>query len=277
MRRFNRRSRSNALTTAFVSLLTLGVGACDIGTVVNSGAVSATGNTICIWVAADKDAYVATGRVGEEANSNFGHNGSLAVASGPLGRKQSYVHFTPPTLPEGSQVIEARLELYNGARNGDGTSDDINIAVGRVSDAWNPSTITWNNQPFNSGFPLAEATLRLRSDAWCGTGDIAGIVREMLADPQKNEGFFLWYQDPGGRQVDKGFYSDNDFRRKRNALGLSPRLLMRVQLPAGASMLDLRLGFLIPDHDLERLGSEITMDSVVTASTWPAHWNVTGE
>jgi hypothetical protein len=272
------KSTNNHLVTAAALLLAIVACACNLPTgPVVIPPVIGDPTEICIWVSADKDAFVSSGPAGQEGNLNFGRNGTLGVANGPLGRKHTYVHFTPPTLPAGSEILEAKLELFHGARNGDGSTDDINLAVGRVLEPWSPQTITWNNQPYMRGLPSSETTLRLRSQAWSGTRDISGAVDEMLASPSTNHGFIVWYQDPSGRQVDKGFYSNNDYRRKQNDLGLSPRLLIRVKLPAGKTAADLQIGYLAADHDLGALAQPVTMVRVTTISTWPADWNVTNE
>jgi hypothetical protein len=235
-----------------------------------------TGDTgvICLWVSSDKDAFVSYGRVGEEVERNFGGYGFLSVANGPLGIKQSYVHFTPPTLPEGSEILEAKFELYHSGRNEDGTTDDVVFNVGVIrNEPWSPGTLTWSNRPDRDGLPAPETELRLRSQNWSGTPDITGLVQQMGTSPDAFRGFVVWYRDPSGRQIEKGFYSNNDVRRKQKDLGLSPRLLIRVRLPQGKSTSDMKLGFLPADTDLT-VPREVTMVEIRKSQTWPTDWNV---
>ncbi|MBC8144697.1 MAG: DNRLRE domain-containing protein [bacterium] len=230
---------------------------------------------VCYWIAANKDAMVSYGTIGQEANLNYGNGGFLAIANGPLGRKMSYVHFTVPTYPAGTEILEAKLELYHSGEREDGSTDDININVGIVrNEAWSPATITWNNQPFRGGNPAIDAALRLRSRAWSGTADIAGAVREMIATPDAIHGFAIWYADASGRQVEKGFYSNNDIRRKQTDLGLSPRLVVKVRFPSGKGTSDATLPFLPADHDLKSLPQPVTTVNFRAGSAWPADWNV---
>lgn len=229
---------------------------------------------VSLWISADKDTYASRGRAGEEGDRNFGQSGSLVVAFGPLGIKQSYVHFTPPSLPPGTEILESKFELYHSGKNEDGSSDEVLLNVAAIrTEGWNPSTLTWNNRPDRDGLPAPDAEIRLRSQNWSGTPDIRGIAEQMIASPSSNHGFLVWYRDPSGRQLEKGFYSNNDNRRRQNDLGLAPRLLMRVKLPPGTSAADMVLGFLPPDSDLTP-PRPITMVRTRQSEQWPADWNV---
>lgn len=233
---------------------------------------------VCLWIGADKDTYASYGPNGSEADRNFGRDGGLVVAAGVLARKTSYVHFTPPTMPEGTEILEAKLELYHGGKNEDGYgTDDITLNVGVIqNEPWSPLTLTWNNRPDRGGPPPSDFPLYLRSQAWSGTSNIAGTVREMIGDPARHHGFVIsrseLFMD---RQVEKGFYSNNDYRRKQNDMGLSPRLLVKIKLPAGKTTADMNLGFLPGDHDLGGMPQPILMVRVVGSKEWPADWNVT--
>ena len=256
---------------ALMASLTLG--ACNA--LVNNPIAQTAEGDVGYWISANADARVSFGRVGEEANQNYGNGGFLAVANGPLGRKMSYVRFTIPTFPAGTEIREAKLELFHGGKNEDGTTDDIMINVGVVrAEPWSPATITWNSRPDRGGNPTADAAIRLRSQAWSGTQDISGIVRDMIASPSTNYGFVVWYQDPTGRQVEKGFYSNNDGRRTQTSLGLSPRIVMKVRFAPGTGTADVTLPFLPSDHDLGHLPQPITTVLYRAGSDWPTDWNV---
>ncbi len=232
---------------------------------------------VCLWIGSDMDTYASYGREGSEANLSFGRNGSLSVAAGMLSRKISYVHFTPPTLPEGTEVLDAKLELFHGGKNEDGYgTDDVTLNVGVIrNEPWSPMTLTWNNRPDRGGIPPAEYPLRLRSQAWSGTASIVDAVKGMIADPSTNYGFVISYRENFmERQLDKGFYSNNDYRRKQNDLGLSPRLLVRIKLPPGKTTDDMRLGFLPANNDLGGIQQPITMVRFIGSDSWPQDWNV---
>lgn len=238
----------------------------------------AQADVVCLWIGSDKDTYASYGREGTEAEWNFGRHGNLAVAAGMLARKNSYVHFTPPTLPEGAEILEAKLELFHGGMNEDGYgTDDVTLNVGVIrNEPWSPGTLTWNNRPDRGGVAPADYPLRLRSQAWSGTPNIVDAVKGMISDPSTNYGFVISYRESFmERQLDKGFYSNNDHRRKQNDLGLSPRLLVKIKLPPGKTTDDMRLGFLPTDHDLGAIPQPIVMVRFTGSDAWPPDWNVT--
>jgi hypothetical protein len=229
---------------------------------------------VCLWVSSDKDAFASYGRVGEEVDRNFGQYGFLSVANGPLGIKHSYVHFTPPTFPAGTEILEAKFEMYHSGKNEDGTTDDILLNVGVIrNEPWSPGTLTWANRPDRDGLPAPETEIRLRSQNWSGTPDITGFVQEMGTNPNAFHGFLVWYRDPSERQVEKGFYSNNDSRRTQTELGLAPRLVIRVRLPQGKPTSDMKLGYLPGDTDIT-VPREVTTVKIRKSQTWPADWNV---
>lgn len=236
--------------------------------------LSTSDQYVCVWLSSDRDAFVSYGRTGEEVNRNFADN-DLSVARGVLGYKYSYVNFSRPEFPEGTEIVLAKLELYHGGKNEDGTTDDITLDVGVVrNEPWGRSTITWNNRPDRGGQPFAEVPLYLRSQAWSGTGDISGYVKEMFNNPSSNYGFEISLPNTGAAHVEKGFYSNNDFHRKQNDLGLSPRLVMKIKLPPGKTMNDIRLPFLPADHDFKRLPQPVTTVNLVQSGEFPQDWNV---
>lgn len=259
-----------------LSIITLA--GCDVIAPIVPPVPPAQSDVVCLWIGADKDTYASYGTSGSEADRNFGRDGGLVVAAGVLARKNSYVHFTPPTMPEGTEILEAKLELYHGGRNEDGYgTDDIVLNVGVIrNEPWSPLTLTWSNRPDRGGAPPSEFPLYLRSQAWSGTSDIAGAVRTMLSEPGTNYGFVISRSDIFmDRQVEKGFYSNNDYRRRQNDLGLSPRLLVKIKLPPGKTTADMSLGFLPADNDLGRIPQPITMVRFVGSNQWPADWDVT--
>jgi hypothetical protein len=261
--------------TILLVLIILSMNGCQqLSTAVDGTTAS---GTVCLWISATKDAHVSYGRTGEEVDRNFGQNGTLVVAVGPIARKQTYVDFSLPTFPAGTEVQAAKLELYHSGKNEDGYTDDITMNVARIpgSETWTPATITWNNRPDRGGHFASETSMPLRSQNWSGTPDIAGYVREMMANPSAYNGFVVWLDNPFPQQVEKGFYSDNDIRRKQNDLGLAPRLLVRIKLPEGKSTDDITLPFLPSGHDLQNLPQPITTLRFVKSDTWPSDWNTT--
>ncbi|MCC7437514.1 MAG: DNRLRE domain-containing protein [Armatimonadetes bacterium] len=232
-------------------------------------------DTICVWLASDRDTYASYGRVGEEADRNFADYSPLAIAKGELARKQAYVNFARPVFPQGAEILEAKFEMFHGGKNEDGTTDDILVNVGSIkNEAWSRSTLTWNNRPDRGGVPPVDVPpIRLRSQAWSGTDNIAGAAQEMLiTQPNNHYGFVVSLGQVFG--VEKGFYSNNDIRRKRDDMGLSPRMVMKIRLPAGKTTQDIQMPFLSPDHDFSKLVQPITTIRFSPSNDYPADWNV---
>jgi hypothetical protein len=243
----------------------------------NNGIASVGGSeTVCMWIAADKDTYASFGRTGEEGDLTFGRNGTLAIAVGPVGRKRAYLNFPHPNFPGGTEITFAKIELYHPGKNEDGTSDDIQIDISSIrTEPWNPATLSWNNRPDRSAPYSSEFSLMLRSQAWSGTGDIRGFIEDVFDNPSSHYGFMLSMPDGFfSTQIEKGFYSNNDIRRKQDDLGLSPRLLLKVKLPAGKTMNDITLPFLATDNDLGNLPRPIRMVNIVQTDEFPDDWKV---
>lgn len=232
--------------------------------------------TICFWIAADKDTYASFGRTGEEGDLNFGQHGTLPVATGPSGRKRTYLNFARPTFPEGTEILFAKMELFHPGKNEDGTSDDISLDVATIrTEPWSPATLTWNNRPDRGMSHMTEFPLVLRSQAWSGSGNIKGFIEDMFNNPSSHYGFMIGLPDGFfAKQVEKGFYGNNDIRRKQDDLGLSPRLLMKVKLPAGKTTSDVMMPFLPTDNDLKNLPRPVTMVRFVQADEFPSDWKV---
>lgn len=271
--------RELPLLAAFVLLL--GTLACQAPTGPNptpdpSNDSPASGqNTVFIWLGADKDAYVSCGSGGgcPEREQNYSRQGYVVVARNAVALKKGYVHFGLPLLPAGSTIDRAYFELFHPASREDGQTDDLAIPFGRAASAWDARTLTLANEP-NTSLSGEIETIKLRSQAWSGSGDIAALVREWAANPTTNHGFHI-YWDRTSPGIEKGFYSNNDVRRKVDDLGLSPRLLLKVTLPRGSTVDDIRLPPLPADNDLPFDGQTVLMARTSVGTTWPATWDVT--
>ena len=235
-------------------------------------------NIVYMWIGADADAFTwcALNAPGcPNGETNYGRNGTLPIAFTQLDLKRTYLHFELPTLPSGTNVEEAYLELYNGSRNEDGRSDDINIPVALVPTVWDPLTITHNNQPFQST-PSGFAAINLNSQAWSGTQNIAFEMRSLFASPASNNGFVIYWPS-ASPPAEKAFYGINDIRRTRTNLWLSPRLLVKVVLPEGMTAADITLNPLLNTDDLNPSGAGpiLMVQTFSGGSDWPDSWGVT--
>lgn len=223
---------------------------------------------VCLWIGADKDTWVWF----ERPDNEWGQDGHLRVAD--YGdHKRSFVHFHLPILPEGTEILEAYLELYHGATSEDGYTDDIDIMVQRAPRPWSPQTLNWNSHlPFT---PSSEFTIDLRSQAWSASADINQRVVEMFGDPANDHGFVVHYDNQSlTTGVEKGFHSNN-YNRPADDLATAPRLLVKIELPEGKTTDDMVLPALGSDNDLDfPAGTEILMVKFAPGPGWPSSWNV---
>ncbi len=223
--------------------------------------------TVYLWIGADKDTWVWY----ESPDVSWGQDGYMRVAYAN-DTKKSFVHFPIPSLPEGTTIEEAYLELYHGGKNEDGQTDDLEIDVQRVYEEWSPSTLTWNNQPAFTN--AAEFTIDLQSQAWSASDDIVTIVREIFDDPDSFEGFQVFWLKNTGMNIEKGFHSNNNDRTPTD-MKHAPRLLVKITLPDGKTTDDITLPPLITDNDLDfEAGTEILMLRYASGSSWPDSWEV---
>src|SRR5690606_11574332 len=99
-----------------------------------------------LWLAADRDAVVRCSDVGcPDGDNNYGLEGSLAASNEHRDAKASYVHFHLPQVPEGTEVVEAYIELFHAGTREDGQPDDQCLPMAPAAAPWRWDTITWNN------------------------------------------------------------------------------------------------------------------------------------
>lgn len=232
-----------------------------------------TSGTVCYWFSAVKDCYVSSAT----PDANHGLEGQIAVQEGVLERRLSYVDFSRAQFPEGTEFQYAKLELFHGGKNEDGTTDDVILNVGSVrTKDWTATTTTWNNRPDFNLQPASGYSLFLRSQAWSGTQNIVSEVDSMFNHPERHFGFEV---SVGNTNVTmhKGFYSNNDISRTSSVLGKAPRLLVIVKLPSGKTTADVKLPFLPTGHDLGRLTQPVTTVRFAAGNSFPAEWEVSPE
>jgi hypothetical protein len=229
---------------------------------------------VFMWISADKDTYVSCGNPMQncpEQNTAFGTSSQLVAAESELGIRKSYLHFTPPALPEGAVVLEAYVELFHSGKNEDGRTDDLLLPVDLAAAPWSPQTLTYANQP-NKELVGSVTQLDLESQAWSSTPDIAGVAEQWLSNPASNNGLVVYWFSTS-QDAEKGFFSNNHTSRTATDQGLAPRLLMKVAFADGTSTNDMTLGALPPDNDLDFDG-EVLMVQFVSTTDWPADWEV---
>ena len=244
---------------------------CDIiEDAINTGQGSA--GTVYYWITSDADTYVQCNLgVGGCSGGDFDQSGfdGVVVGNSVLGIQRSYINFPKPVFPPGTVIEEAYFEMYHSGKNEDGKRDDILLEVHRVKTEWNAGTITYANQPIQTGSGGGEFNIKLESQNWSGTTNISGAMQQELVDPSTFQGFLIYISnfEPG---YQKGFYSGNHKSRTINDLGFAPRLLLKVSLPDGYTTSDVTFGNAHSDGK----GGMYFGFRFRTGLSWPAEWNL---
>jgi len=238
---------------------------------------SADAGVAYIWCTADKDAYVICrdGAACLEGDHNFGTLFWLNTGShpNPNGEQRTYIHFYLPTLPAGTQILEAYLNVYEEGSLDPGTQ---NIPIALASDNWDPRTITWNNQPDGPSLALTGDDIGQfkQNEMWRGSGNLAAYVQEWFDNPTSNFGLIL-SNNAGPYGFQRSFRSDNALQRTEDDLDHAPRLLLKVQSDQPLNTTTIGMPPLPSDNDLnERLDGEILMLRISSGSNWPSDWEV---
>ena len=246
---------------------------------------SAAGSYACLWLAAEKDAWVGiTDASGADGDHNHGTEFSLDVADPtfPPGKKRTYVKFYMPELPPGTVVKYACINFYEDSRQTPGTETR---PIVEVTKDWNPRTITHNNQPMPIGPLSAVTTLGAFRDVnqWrgnLGAMDLVQTVQKHFDNPATNHGFMI--NNASSTTYLRSFRSDNAPSRTEEDMDHAPRLLVVVHIPdvgGEPGFLDgtnVVLPPLADDTDLNEFldGPDVLMVRLANGPDWPASWDV---
>lgn len=240
------------------------------------------GQIVHLWVSAYQDAYVHCSYDNQAVShtQNYGTSFDLRVQNDAFGESRTYVQFDYPELPEGTVVEEAYFELYHAGAREDGQTDDISLYAVRPQQAWDSATINYGNQPIPGGAVSNEFRMRLNSQDWSGSQNIAPLVVPQIFDPATNNGFMVYWPFGQSPRINKGFYSLNNFRQTFApaiaGMSFAPRMLLRVRLPAGTSVNDIGGVMEHPFdvyNDLGRLARPPRAIAFV-GSQFPTNWQV---
>lgn len=228
--------------------------------------------TTYLWLTAIKDAYVRSDIPEFNGSGAF----SLNVAHGiPNGEHRTYIKFFMPQLPDGSQIVEAYINVYEDSRTGQPGSGGI--PIGTAQDEWDPTSITWNNQP-NPGGPLSVGTQIgsfISENMWRTSGDIKLIVQEHLDNPATNFGWLL--DNTSLFDFIRSFTSMNaPSGRTQLDLENGPRLLIKVQstVPLNESNIGTTVTGSNELGSMYGTGVDILVYKISSGGNWPESWEI---
>ncbi|MFH1675596.1 MAG: DNRLRE domain-containing protein [bacterium] len=219
-------------------------------------------------LAGDKDAYVSS--IQDYPHNPFWDN----VGTGSVnGHQRSYIHFYMPSIPADAKVLEAYINIYEDSLQYPGTAG---IDIGTANADWDPTTLTFSNQPNPPGGISTGGTLPpfTQINTWKGSSNVAGLVKPML-DPSQNFGFVIQSSNYYGETV-RSFSSVNHMSRTSLDLGQAPRLYIKVETVTPILLADTAK---YPLGDTDELSPRLPGDVLVLnmrsgGTAWPSDWNV---
>jgi len=226
--------------------------------------------TYYFWLAATKDAHVTS------YYPDFNNDGafSLVCSHGEPNREnRSYIEFFMPQLPDGVEVLEAFINVYEDSRQQPG-SDAIGVGIAVAE--WDPYTITWDNQPNPLG-PLGPTRIGtfISENMWRKTEDIKLIVQGHLDDPDTNHGWIL--NNGSNYNFTRSFSSMNaGSARTQTDLQNGPRLLMKVKsnIPLSPANIGTVVSGSTELGNMYGFNTDIMVHRFSSGGEWPADWEV---
>ncbi|MFG2102520.1 DNRLRE domain-containing protein [Micromonospora echinaurantiaca] len=128
------------------------------------------------------------------ATSNYEGDPRLGVGVDQWGKVRSLLAFDlTGVVPAGTPVDAADLSLYwdNTVLAGTSASTPVGLEARAVTQAWTPSTVTWNSINAAMGDLAGTATYQSsKTNSWTSF-PVTGMVREWVAGTRPNHGFML--------------------------------------------------------------------------------------
>jgi len=131
-----------------------------------------------------KDSYVDD----SQPTTNYGTLVDIASYDNGSAKTRSYLQFDLSSVPKGSTVSSASLQLY--------TQDALggNVYLRKVTSSWDETAITWNNQPLFE--EVADTQVVDTVNTWFAW-DISGMVKDWVTGKVINNGVALMTAETG--------------------------------------------------------------------------------
>lgn len=179
---------------------------------------------------------------------NMGDENNFIAAAwtyqGVFGITRSFLSFDLSCVPAGTIISEARLDLYFNPTSGHEGHSGLNESyLRRITESWEETTLTWNNQPgyttMNQVFlPPSQTPEQDFTDI-----DVTELVKDMILYPEESHGFVLMLQVEELYRSLIFCSSDHTLETKR------PRLTISLCTPptAGYDMIEDQLCYTLTD------------------------------
>jgi hypothetical protein len=231
--------------------------------------------TTYFWLAAIKDAYVRSDIPEFNGSGAF----SLNVAYGiPNGEHRTYIKFFMPQLPDGSEILEAYINVYEDSRTGQ--PGNSGIPIGTAQAEWDPASITWLDQPNPVGQLSVGTQIGsfISENMWRTSGDIKLIVQEHLDNPATNFGWIL--DNSSAFNFTRSFTSMNaPSGRTQFELDKGPRLLIKVKstVPLNEGNIGTTVTGSNELGSMYGFGVDILVYNISSGGEWPESWEIAAQ
>jgi len=173
------------------------------GTVLGDATITVVGigNTVCLTLQPDsivgKDANVFS--LPTAVNTNYANHPKTYIMSWTYssvpGDHRSFIEFDLSSIPNGSAIISASLTLTSDSTGtfpyGHSTLSGSNDSYcRRITQAWDETTITWNNQPNSTTLNQATLPASTAIDEDYNI-NVTALVQDMINDPANSHGFMF--------------------------------------------------------------------------------------
>lgn len=206
-------------------------------------------------------------------NINYGNYDQISMAgltSNVIHR--SLVRVDLSKITAGTVIQSAKLVVTNYTY---GTAQNSNVGtnpfyVRRVTQSWDESTVTWNNQPSYT------TTDGVSVPAWTGSTpnpleiDVTAIVQYMINNPTLNRGFLFRLQtETGPTNKARNFASTNYAAQPTWA----PKLVITSTQPLSTEPFDVRRDYIFGSLDQTAINTGILTDAAIEFSVDPTLYN----
>jgi RHS repeat-associated protein len=192
----------------------------------------------------------------DSATTNYSSSYRLSVGTTPTGVARTLIKFPMPSVPTGTTISSASLNLYYDQ---DHTTDSNNVTLEahQATAAWDPTTATWQNANGITGALLGSTTKQANVTSVWNSYSVTSAVQSWINGTSPNYGFVIKAQNEstlgqGGPRYEASTYAYN------GETANYPQLQITYGIPGVA---------VNPPTTIHSTGAELS---------WPAYTNTSG-
>ena len=179
-----------------------------------------------------KDAMVCDDPLYMKSLRNYGDNPDLLIYAwtdlgGPV-YARSYLDFPLPPIADPSQVLSAKLSLFNSSDSPELEGKHWPMTgsnagwIRRVTGAWDEHGITWANQPSSTDLRKVDIPRSLNAHQNYIDIDVTPLIRDIISDPAHGHGLVVMLQNEQEYRALVFASSDNEVPERH------PRLVLEL-------------------------------------------------